>query len=509
MLIAVFGLLAGLYYSLRFGGWSMESDASSQTIAALGMVKSGQLLYSGAYNNGFAYPAQLALTSLVSGLDVRGIQLFSSLWVSVVALAAFICYREFLRSNTAAALGVLLLFLHPDFLFYIVRGSHEKYIWTFALLMLFLLMRSYRYLDKPLKLAVVVGLFYFVFWAFTASNVYFAASFMSAIVLSFLGGWTLSRLRRKRTVDQVRATTLRRLTIIALACFTLVYTFINYTYPPALQFYNIFISLFDRLGLVVLGSQEVSAPASYAISAKTWRSQEAYLMLTGWQWLIALASVVAWGIGLFKLPRLDQKRWLLWLMYSAFAFLLVYGTFADFAGFLSVNLQLRMFTPFAMFVSPLVADMIVGGLKVVQPHWMRLIVGTVIFIVICGASAALLKVTNDPVLGNQWLFYTPAELSQAKWINNNQIPPQDVWIDSWEHMAAVYYFHEGERPSKPLQYNWGWWKAAGQYTLISELARMRANRSGIQLPPTSDQNRIYDNGTVQLYHRRTLTPYQR
>jgi hypothetical protein len=510
MLVIVFGLLAGLYYSLRYGSWAMETDASSMTTSALGMIDSGELLYDQAYNNGYAYPALLSFTSLISGVDVRIFQLFSSLWVFVVALAAFISYREFLGSSAAAALGMLLLFMQPDFLFYIVRGSHEKFIWASALLMLFLLARSFNYLHQPRRLLVFVVLFYLVFWAFVAGNVYFGASFMSAILLSLVGGWLLSRLRRKEThVSGDRSKAMQRLIMISLTCFMLVYIMINYAYPPAMQFYSLFTTMLDKVGLVVLGGQEAAAPASYQVAANTWRSQWSYLALTGWQWLIALLSLLAWGIGLVKLTHLDQKRWLLWLLYSASGVLLAYGVVADLGGFMSANMQVRMFTSFALFSSPLVADLVAQRLRRVRPSRRSLAGVAGVLLLVVGAGATLLKVTNDPSFGNQWFFYSPAELAPSPWLRQHQVERPLVWLDIQDHLASAYYFWEGERPYTWERYLYGSPQSVPHYILISEAALLRANRSGISLPATGEHNRIYDNGPVQLYHRRALTPYQR
>jgi hypothetical protein len=376
--------------------------------------------------------------------------------------------------------------------------------------MLFFLARSYRYLHQPARLLLYVSLFYITFWAFISNNVYFATSFMGAIMLSLAGGWVLGRLSRKKTLEeQSRRTTLQRLIVISLACFTLVYIFINYTYQPALQFYYIFTSLADRVGLLVLSSQEAATPTSYQWFERAWRSQQAYLVLTGWQWLIALTSLVAWALGLIRLAKLEQKRWLLWLMYSAFGVLLVYGVLADYAGFMSTNLQLRMFTPFALFSSPLAADLVSRGIRALHARWRKLATTIAVAAITFGALALALKVTNDPALGNQWFFYTPTELAPARWINQHEVPQNEVWVDTWRHLPHVYYFWEGETPYVWDQYRWGKPQSEVRYTLISELVLLRANRSGISLPDTNDKNRVYDNGTAQLYHRRPLTPYQR
>ncbi len=510
ILLAAFAISVGLYYSLRFGGWSMEGDAGSQTTATIGMVKSGEIDYAGAYTNGFGYTAQLAFLNIVTGLNVQELQLGSSLWVFTLALVAFITFREFLGSAGVAALGVMLLFLQPDFLFYIVRGSHEKFVWMCALLMLFLLAHSFHYLHQPVKLLLFTGLFYLVFWSFTSSNFYFAAVFISALALSFMGGWGLTKLASKsKSLNGDRANLLQRLIIISLAGSALVFIFINYTYLPALSSYYYFSDLWDKVSLLLLGGQPVDTPASYQAFARAWRSQGAYLFLTGLQWVIVGISLIGWGFGLFRLSRLNQKRWLLWLMYSAFGALLAFGVAADYLGFMSANLQLRMFTAFCLFSSPMAAAFLVDGFRSLRVNTRKLAAAAAAVIIIVGAATVALKVTNDPAFGNQWLFYTPAELAPASWLDKAGVQKNQLWVDTWEHLSIIYNFWEGSRPFMPYQYGIGTKQSPVPYTLITDLTRIRANRSGISMPDTDDQLQVYDNGQVQIYHRRPITPYQR
>jgi hypothetical protein len=510
VLLAAFALTLGLYYSLRFGGWSMEGDASSQAVAAAGMIKGGALDSTGRYTNGFGYTAQLVLTSFVSGLDVQDIQLGSSLYVFVLALVSFITYREYLDSAMGAGLGVILLFIQPDFLFYAIRGSHEKCVWMYALLMLFLLSKSNQYLSKPLRLVLYIGLFYTVFWSFTSTNVYFAAVFMGAILISLIVGWMVSRFVGKEYgLDDGHTGTLQRMIIISLACGLIVFIFINYTYSPALNTYYYFSDFSDRVSLLLLGSQPLETPTSYQIFGLAWRSQGAYLALTGIQWLITLVSLVVWGSGLFSLHSMDKKQWLLWLMYGAFGGLLLFGLVADYTGFMSTNLQLRMFTPFTLFSSPLAAGLLLAGFRKLHLHWRRLAAAAAVVVMMLGAATVALKVTNDPIFGNQWLFYTPAELAPLTWLENSGVVPHQVWVDTWEHISIADYFWNGFRPLVQDQYRYGRYPANISYTVISQLSLLRANRSGIAMPEVSGQLRLYDDGTSQVYHRRPLTPYQR
>src|SRR3954453_16800085 len=90
-------LLVGAYWVLRYAGLSIEGDATRLTQAADGTRQVGRLVHSESYSNAFGYPALLAFTADVTGLQVQTLQIAGSLWLAVVALVAYLAYREFLQ----------------------------------------------------------------------------------------------------------------------------------------------------------------------------------------------------------------------------------------------------------------------------------------------------------------------------------------------------------------------------------------------------------------------------
>ena len=58
-------------------------------------------------------------------------------------------------------------------------------------------------------------------------------------------------------------------------------------------------------------------------------------------------------------------------------------------------------------------------------------------------------------------------------------------------------------------YESGWVQPQVSHLIISDGMRLQANRWGSPLPPTGDKNKLYDNGSVAIYHRRPASPYQR
>jgi hypothetical protein len=243
-----------------------------------------------------------------------------------------------------------------------------------------------------------------------------------------------------------------------------------------------------------------------------WRDPAAYLAVTGAQWAIAIVSLVIWLWLLFRLSRLEPRTRLLWQLYTSFGVLLAFGLVADFAKFLNSNLQLRMFTPFTLFSSALVAygtkQAWLWLRKAHRPRLRRVLLLTASLLMVFAFLAAQLKITNDPAIANQWLFYSPAEVRAGKWVDAH-IENQNIWVDTSSRLQVSLYFQQGYMVKMPNNFFSIMDSTSPPYLLISKLSRLRANRAEINMPSTLNYLEIYDNGIVQIFHRRPLTPFQR
>lgn len=506
MLLVLLGFvfLMGVYWSLRFAGLVMDVDASRVTVAADGMLATGKMMYPGNYHAGYGFSAVLAFVSAVTGLSLQGIQLGSALWLVAVALAAFVAYREMLGGSRLAVFAAFLLFIQPDFLFYILRASHEKTTWLYALLLLFLAVRSYRYAGQPFRQLAFILLFYLVFFALASTNTFFASSFAAALLISFAGGWLLNRwsLHLGNAGELVLH---RRLIITAISGLLIVFIMMQYIYPPSR---NLYFALYDMTGktsALMLGAQPAQ-PYNYVEQA--WISPTIYLALTSAQWLINILAFVFWGIKLLKMDLNNRSHRLLWLIYTAFGVQLAASLVIDLSGSLSANLQVRQFTPFTLLSSPLAALALVTTWEQVANSWKRVLRPAAALLAVAAASMTMLKVTNDPLLGNQWMFYTPGERQAVNW-TDQVVHGKYVLIDTTEDLYNIVSFWEGYdwKPGNTYFYGYNQWSAP--YALVSRLTYLRANRSGLVLQIPSDQNQVYDNGTTQVLHRKAVTPYQR
>jgi len=505
-------MLVAIYWTLRYGGWAIEGDATRVTISAEGILSEGSLINRTSYLSGYTYPAALAFLSHITGASLPSVQLNTGFWLAVMSLVAFVCYRELLGHRAIAALAALLLLIQPDFLFYVLRSSHEKVLWLCALLLLFLLVRSYRFANDLRQLGVFILFFYFIFWAMVATNVFLASTFLVALAFSFAGGTILSvgemRAPQRALRDDSRLP--HRLFMISLAGFILVFIFITYIYEPAYHYFHMLNDLIDRLSALALGAQPAD-PYSYTRAA--WRDPVVFLLLTVVQWLIAISSAIAWitqGLrivgGRAKRPTAGES--LLWLMYAGFSVQLLMSIVVDFAGFLSANLQMRLFTPFTIISSPLAARLWGQVYHKLHSQLKRKFAWAAAGVVALGICTSLLKITHDPGVGNYWIFYSPAELKATQWADQH-LRYSRIWTDIWSHQRDVLGFWQGYAWSSTNTYEFGRRIEPAPYVMISHLTRLEASRLEISLPSTVNYNRVYDSGKTQLYHRRPRTPYQR
>lgn len=504
LLAAIFSL----YWIGRYGGYAMEVDASRMTQAAAGILKTGHLVHAKSYPAGYEYPALVAVLSRLTGLSIQSLQLNAGLWLPVLGLVAYLAYRELLAKPELALLACFLLLIQPDFTFYVLRSSHEKITWTLALSCLFFLARRDRLAHLPSRMLVYEALFCLAFWGMATANAYFALVFLTGISFHWLGSRIICwRIKGREPAATRRCRPLRRTGVICLTGYLLVFTLIHFAYPPAAIFYQVLNSFVEHLSALFSGAP-LKQPYAYVGSA--WRSPAIYLALTSPQWLIVLAGFVGWAILGTDLGRPDRSRWLPrlpWLLYAAFGAMLAAGVLMDFAGFLSLNLQVRLFPPFALLGSPFAAVALVSGFESVPAARADLFRVLATGAGMVAALAGMLKVTNEPLLSNQWLFYAPAELQAISWTDAH-LQSRRVWTGPSSRLADAFAFWQPNTPPAANRYEFGSTDPLPANLLISRWTHLQANRIGASLPATLEHDRVYDNGLVQLYHRRPRTPHQ-
>jgi hypothetical protein len=519
LLVASLALLIAAFWISRYDGFIMEGDATRLTQAADGIVRVGRLVTLQSYSNGYGYPALVAFLIETTGLTAQTLQIAGSLWLVVLAVTAYVAYREFLGDIRLAGVAVLLLLMQPDFLFYILRSSHERTTWTFGLLILWLWVRSLRISSIRLRLPLILAL-YLCLWAIIANNAFFGSTIATAFLFSVLASYALREIltlvSRRRPTFIVQ----KHMLYILLSGFALVFLFTTYVYTPAGTYYYALETIGQKVSVLFLGSERPAVAATYGYVQNAWANLGIYFVLTGFQWLIMLAAAGAWvrdGVVLFRRGEqgLSRARLFLWFFYLGLAAQIALAVVADLSGAIGSNLQVRLFTPFALIASPLAATWLPELRRI--PWTRTLTTRRVTTVLVSGIAAlaiglALLKVTNDPIVGNQWLFYSPGQQTALDWVDGH-LTGRDVWIDTWSHQYDVMLFRKGYNWQPANSYESGYvstWRSEQiSHVLLSEETISQADRSGLELPAVADRDVVYDNGDAQLYHRRQRTPFEK
>jgi hypothetical protein len=245
------------YFVARYQGYWAEYDTCSFANmirvfrdAAVLVPQTGER-----YDAGFGYQAISTFVVTISGMEVSTLQqIVYPLTVPLVVFPAWALYREFTGSDRGAALATILLFTQPEFLFVILRSSHEKMTRSFILLGLLLLARSLRLRHHPRLFASHVALLYLPVLAMITCNVAISLSFLIAVGIAISGGfsqkymgWVRDFIVRKggrlfKWIPKERSSyqfldphVLHSLLYTILICFGLFYTFVLYIYPMSIR----------------------------------------------------------------------------------------------------------------------------------------------------------------------------------------------------------------------------------------------------------------------------------
>jgi hypothetical protein len=507
----LFMSVVGLYFVVRFDGYWAEADSSSFTMYIRGFVDKGKLIpnpdMANIYPNGYAYQALSTFVVALTGLKVETLQQWVyPLLAAIVVLPAWIAYRELTGSSLGGTLATLLLLTQPEFLFVILRSSHEKFTRMLMLLCLFLLFRSISQRQPFKGVSIYAGLFYFILFACIASNYILATSFIFAIVLVYLLGGITEKLKPHLKAWNNNLTI--HLRYMIPICLGLMYIFAFHIYPPARHTLAVAQQTWDLIKTLFLGigTQNANVFVAYDYTTFGWINLPTYFVLSIANWIMLIVSFAIWlrqswsWIRHSEAPK-SQMTWLLWLFYAAFAIQEVMAAISDASGALSSNLQLRLFPSFSMIA----VAMIGAEWAEWRPlRFQRMISIGLTSILFCITIVSVLKATNEPLFSNKWNFYHPNELLALKWADVH-LHNADVWTEFDERLTTAYLTDIGESVNRFTYYI----TPNTRDLMLSTITRLRSIRLRRPPPVPPDAFQVYDNGTAQLYHIRPRTPYQR
>jgi cation transporter-like permease len=508
-------VLVGLYSVLRYNGNWAENDSAVFTQTLRVFTDSGQLVPDNGlvYPNGFAFQSISTVILALTGLEIQDLQQhIYPLLALVVVVPAWVTYRTLTDSNRGATLAVGLLLTQPEFLFVILRSSHEKFTRTLMLLCIFLLVRSATMHKKTAPFAIHVVLFYLMAFALIASNNLLGQSFIFSLSIAMGMSWLLQRRTAYQTVRDLANKRLLQVTITGMA---LVYLATFYIYPPAKHDVLILEDTWLRVEALVFAEQgqpnEVPPTPTdpYTYVTATWPSLPVYFMVSIANWILLLVSFVLWtGQGwrwiVQNQPPRTQARQLLWLFYLALGVEGAMSILVDFSGALGSNLQQRIFPSFSMIAVAIVATAVTQW----RPKFGIALLnrGLVAIIVILGVLAVI-KATNEPFLSNKWVFYRDNEITAMRWADDH-LRQSQIWTEFDERLFTAYITNHGPSQNRNAFVRQKV-KETTRVFLISDITRSRSSRLETPLPTPPDALRIYDNGEAELYRLRPQTPNQR
>ncbi len=514
-LLAVYVLLAAGYVGARFlWNWTSTDDARL-TVAAERAYAEGTILPSAdAYPFGYAYPILNVFLSHWTGVSIPALQTFVQPFLVVMLVPlAFAAYRQLTGRPSVGLLAATLLFLQPEFLFESVRSSHPKMTWALALGLLYALGASFQAAGEGKSVGRWVFLCYLFAFGLATSSAFFASSYLFAIACAF-AGWRLLKARNGR--PPARWLPLMRLLYVTASFSILLYVCIYHIYPPARGQLSLLRTILDQVALLLLNVEVTANPYGYI--QRAWVSEGVYIALTFFNWIVLALSAGFW---LSRARRVWEGRGELspnqvftWLLYGGFGLFLTISVVLDLAGALSANLQVRVFPHLMIVAIPLAAEAIEGLAERVarRPAPLRRLLTGVGVLVVAGFSlASLLKVTNEPFLSHNWVFYADQEEMAVNWLGDRGADAR-VWTGPDERLVALAevtgtwkahrlkaYWGKPD-PSDPSEY---------PYLILSETITLRAWRAGESLPEIQPCNRIYDNRFAAIYRLRPTSPHQR
>jgi hypothetical protein len=503
-----FALVVGAYFTFRFGGRWAEWDTASQADAIRSMLRMRTILPNegSLYPNGYMFGAVSTFILALTGLETATLlQALYPLVSATLVIIAWPLYRELTGSGKGATLATLLLFIQPEFLFVILRGSHERVLRALLFLSLFVLVRSFRFAGRTRAYSAYVFLFYLSVYGTIATNSLFGSSYVWALAVALTGSWVAGYFGPGLKAVSQRLQ--KRLIYVPLTCVVLAFVFNSFIYPPAGNGLTQLPDIYDRLTRLLLTTNpetnqgKIVAYNPYAAVVDSWIDVKVYFLVSIGTYVLLLSSAFVWiRTGLHWLAGKGDPptlgRWLLWLLYSAFMAQGLLSIVADRAGMLGGNLQYRSFPSFVMVATPMLAVALVDW----RPsHRLRVLgamgLGVLTFL-------AILKATNEPGISNKWTFYLPAEAASLRFADQH-LTDAGLWTDIDERLRATQLLILPRGVDTYITLD-----PSIRAYLITDTLRLRAARLGKALPPVSGEHRVYDNGGAQIYRTRPQTPYQ-
>ena len=459
------GMLYAGYFVLRYGGLWTENDTARFTRDAVRLLSARSVFFPGEYVHGFGYPAWLGVLALVTGLHPVFLNavVLPFVGMGLLLACAYLGFAALLGRPSWAALSAVLLLAVPEVTFTALRGNHEKLNLAVMLLTVHLVIASYRRPGGRARLAAGFGLILALSLLNAVVNDYFAAVF--AMVLS---GTALAVLVVPAGPRAARGRAALSWAVAGAAAWMALLAVMLWVYPPARHDLALLSQVLARLRDLAAGRGVRSNP--YQTAADTWASPLVFHLLAVFRILMALGSFAALVVRARALLVARRAPTLEEVASGA-----LYGGWA------------------------LLAD--VGSSR--RARWRRRGIGALLAAMILGSAG---KTTLDPLLSNQWMYYTPDERQALAGFWERSVR-QELWAGPDARLSNVaaewLVFNPHENHIRgfsltPALSDWLWSPGVGaNIAAYGELP-----------PPYAAQNRVYDDGGAVIYRTAPKTPFQ-
>ena len=498
-----------VYTAVRYGYRWAETDSAAFIRAIRSIQSEASIEPAHAYPNGFGYQSLVIAVSEFSGVSVVTLQLAVLPFLSiVVALAAFLAIRALTGSSVMGSVGAVLLLIQPEFLFVIQRGNHEKVTHILLLMLLYLIVRSTAREHHVLEQSGLVIAYYLTAWTLITTNSFFASTFVVGFGLVVL--FALPALWFARTRPREHRPALR-LPYTFLGTLILLFLFVTYVYPPAQHGVALYHIMVEQVSNVFF-SDAPTSESPYAAIPRAWLPSWVYPILSSYTLAIGAAAGVTWlwlAVRFRKhgISQTERHLLYLWLFSAAFALVVIAAAVIDYSGFLEANLQIRLLPVFMLLAVPLGVYGAMSLYGRTQGLHRRALVAVAPVVIAFFAFVGILKATNDPIVSNQWLFFTAEEQRAVTWIDT-QLNGREVWLDIDERLRVMQDIHQPADRTNGNMYFTGVLNQSAPYLLSTDVTERRMVRMNIPMMDFRETDRIYDNGTARVYHRVPSSPYQ-
>lgn len=511
-------LLYSAFFVFRYGGLWIENDTGVFSRAAAQFMHHGSLAYQASYNHGFAYTAWLGGLSLLTGIDPATFNtiIMPFLGLILLVIPGYLAYSILLDSSKLAALGAVILVTIPDITFSAVRGTHEKLSMAFVTMGIFCLFKAFESIGsdrshRRYRLWQWLLLYLLTVFLNVSTNDYFASTFAFATTLTLAFGFIGLKLRAVPNHESLNSI-LKVLSFTVLASWIIVYWVMFIVYPPEAHDFLLLKGAISQLSHLFATFQPSTNP--YAVASSQWASAAAFELMNVFRWFIVILSALMWGIDIFRIAfrkhSLDPRRLFLIALYAAFALLVVVSIPLDFSALaVGSNLEVRNFTYVILLGTPFVAKAIYRAANtswVIRNFNVRRATRPLVIVVMFGMLVlGFLKVTLDPLVSNNWLYYSPNEAQALRffWTHNRH---QILWTGPDDRLA--FYAHArliwGGHGNQIIGYTP---KPFTQDFLASPIVISSDRVLNQPIYHYQANDRIYDNGGAQIYRSRPVSPF--